>query len=457
MSNHPEMDDVVNAVRALVKALKKRQDIRVDVAKLGRKAPKGQLANAQDRLGGVLKGELLSFYERMNGAEVRWTFLEGDVGGHLLLRPLNQLSFEGEGEHFMGFGPDEEALFLDGTGDTGSWLVRPKGSNDSGEIVFAAAAEGADGIRLGDSFADYLSRAIEAGFVVNWPGCTGREGGLYGRSEQALRKFKAPPIKPKAIRAGVRVQFRSFCFPGRGEVLETMQVAQDVMPSYMGANRRFARVALDIGVTAWMPEDKMKVAKKGDMYERLRGNVERGEQTLSAFLDDIVCAIGPTGSGYGGIGASNATRGAALLAPYPLDDAFRLVLDLHDIVVADGVDLDEVIRIEATRKKDLFADVVKPGAPYQRSAALVGLLNGAELLARYAATTSARPYGELLHSDIRERLMAYGEGTPRATRRYIRTLCDNMESPPRTIGWATDNQNMAKMIGLAEGESLFVG
>lgn len=457
MSEKPAIVVSIDALRSFVRALKKRPDIQVDVATLGRKAPKAALKNAEDRLGGVLGGELLAFYAAMNGAELRWSFIEGPGGGRLVIPPLANALFESDEQHHMGFGTDMEALFLDGTGDTGAWVVRKAGSSEAGEIIFAAAAEGQAGIRLGGSLASYLSAAMDAGCVVNWPGCSGAEEGLYTASEDSLRKFKAAPVKPRAIRPGTRVQFRSFnSKPGRGEALEVFQIEDDLLPSYQAhVGVRFVKVRVDVGFTVWMPEKYMSAQKKEDAYETLRGNIEGDE--LEALLENIACAIGPSGSTNGGIGRDNACRGAGLLAPYAIGEAFERVFDLYDAAVASKLDLVTLVNIEA-RKKDVFlAAAFKPRWSYQREAPLIGLIGGLRLLMTQAALNVKTTRAALLTPGMIARLHAYESAGAAGAYTEIRILRNGLEDEPHPIPWGTHNQSIASTIGLAEGEQLFMG
>lgn len=447
----------IDNLRAFVRALKKRPDIKVEVATLGRKAPKSLLNAAEGTLGPVLGGELLAFYAAMNGVDIRWHFIEGPGGGLMQIPPLtSKRGFAPEKIHHMGFGAQKEAMFLDGTGDGGAWIVRPAKSNASGEIIFAMAAEGDDGIPLGTSLSDYLNAAIESGAVVNWPRCTGAEGGLYGKSEQSLRKFKAPPVKPRAIAPGVRVHSRSFERHGRGEVLDLLQISDDLLPSYLshvGVN--FIKIKFDVGVTAWASEKYAKAQKHKDAYETLRGNLD--DKDVEALVETVTCAVGPAGS-TGELGRDNATRGAGLLGSYELEEAFERTLNLYDQALELGLDLNASRNVEA-RKKEVFAtdDFVKRGWTCTLEDGLVGLFGGLSLLLTEAAHRRNTTGAKLLNPEIITRLMAYEIGSSRDIFLEILSLRNSLEEPARPVRWASQNQDIATRIGLADGEKLFMG
>lgn len=450
----PTKPILVDSLRTFVRDLKKRPDIKVESAVFGKKAPAALLKGASARPGSALGGELLAFYAAVNGVEIRWSFIEGPGGGLIHIPPLSDgRRFQGEDKHHMGFGVAQEALFLDGTGDGGAWVVRAAGSSEPGEIVFAMAAEGTDGVRLGSSLETYLLAAIAAGGVVNWPFCQGAETGAFRASEASLRKFKAPPVKPLALRPGVRVQVRALAKEGRGEMIESRQIEAGVLRPWETAfGFRFVKVNLDVGITAWVPEMYVKAVQKTDAYERLRGRLE-GED-VAALLEDVACATGPSGS-TNDFNRDNAMRGAGLLGPYAIAKAFEVVFGLLDAALAQDLDLLEPISLEG-RTRDLFlaSDYSTSSGCYRREDPLIALIGGFQLLLTEAAVAANASWTALLTPAMSERLHAYGAAGSEGVSTEIRSLKYALKEPPRPVSWSTHSRDIAARIGLDPGELL---
>jgi hypothetical protein len=193
-----QMTAVAAELRAFVAALKRRRDIRVEHATLGRKAGKAKLAQLR---AANIPTELIELYAEIDGARVEWRFIEDGYGGGCLRIPpvTNWTRFTGDDNHYMNFGDGREALLLDEvTAEGGTWLVRDKAKGgtedgrDAVSIIFASAAEGGDGITAAGSIAAYLRAAMAHGFVYYWPRCFKAHAYVsYADQEQALERYRA--------------------------------------------------------------------------------------------------------------------------------------------------------------------------------------------------------------------------------------------------------------------------
>lgn len=187
-----EVSKVVAELRTFVMALKKRKDLKVEIATLGRKAGKSKLAQLR-----AIRApdELVEFYAEMDGIHVQWRLPDDSGIGCIRIPAVSQWTrFTGDDNHYMNFGDDREALLLDEiTAEGNTWLVRSKESTDSkATIIFASAAEGSDGVVAASSIAEYLRKAMENGFGAYWPRCFRPLRNVsYADQERTIERFKA--------------------------------------------------------------------------------------------------------------------------------------------------------------------------------------------------------------------------------------------------------------------------
>jgi BRCT domain type II-containing protein len=122
-----EMSKVAAELRAFVQALKKRKDIQVTVAEIGRKAGKAKLGQLEYS---KIPEQLIELYAELDGVHVEWRFIEPSGGGCIRVPPVSQWTVFGDDDkHYMNFGDDREALLLDEiTPEGGTWVVRKVGA-----------------------------------------------------------------------------------------------------------------------------------------------------------------------------------------------------------------------------------------------------------------------------------------------------------------------------------------
>ncbi|MCY1054624.1 BRCT domain-containing protein [Nannocystis sp. SCPEA4] len=406
-----EMTRVAAELRAFLEQLRARPDVTVTVAELGRKAGKAKL----DQLRALrVPQDLVDLYAELDGIHIEWRFIEPSGEGCIRVPAVSQWTrFTGDDDHYMNFGDDNEAMLLDEiTAEGNTWLVRSrKASRGSGprdaSIIFASAAEGADGIIAASSLPEYLRAAMASGFVPYWPRCFKSNRYVsYATQEAAVTRFRAKAVAPTPIAVGTRVEFEYFSEGGRGEVLALHKAPASRDAEFTG--REFVRVRLDEGTVAWIPQKWTRALTRSDAYERLR---EPGSplvvDDLSARFDDLVRAIGPLAHHAGGsIGMlpSNARLAAGLLATRPFADALRQVLDLRDAVVRAGLEL--TASRPLTQNGDEFdpAELSRFHWSYTLSGVLTGLIGGLQILAHHESARRRVPGRELVPSELSARL-----------------------------------------------------
>ncbi len=399
--NETEMTAVAAELRLFVANLKKRPDIRVTVAKLGRKASKADV----DYVRGLVP-ELADFFAEMNGAHVEWEFAEPSGGGCLRIPAVSQWTkFTGEDEHWMGFGDDQQAMLLDEiTAEGNTWLVRDKKGKKGRpvRIIFASAAEGSEGVVPAGSIAEYIRKAMESGFGHYWPRCfTTSPYVSYAEQEQAVTRFRGPVVKPLPVKKGSRVQFGFFSEGGRGEVLRLHTAPDGSHTSYSGND--FVLVQFDEGTVGWLPTRWVKVLQRNDAYEMLRDpNYKLATATKSDLyksLDLLAHAIGPMGHYSAGM-PSNARRAAGVLGLRSLADATKLVADLNVAVIK--------AKLEGARNCELVdpdltfdaIDYARFGHKYTVEGVFIGLYAGLQIMAQHQSMEASKPASLLVDADI---------------------------------------------------------
>lgn len=410
-ANATEMTRVVAELRAFLDQLRARPDITVTVAELGRKAGKAKL----DQLRALrAPQDLVDLYAEIDGIHIEWRFIEPPGEGCIRVPSVTQWTqFTGDDQHYMNFGDDEEAMLLDAiTAEGNTWLVRarkaPRGSSPRhASIIFASAAEGADGIIAASSLPEYFRAAMASGFVPYWPRCFKPNRYVsYAREEAAVTRFRARPVAPTPIVAGTRVEFEYFSEGGRGEALGLHEVPASRDAEFTG--REFVRVRLDEGTVAWLPQKWTKALTGRDAYERLREPEEPlVVADLSARFDELARAIGPLAHFAGGsIGSlpSNARRAAGVLATRPFADALRQVLDLRDAAVRARLELHESRPLAQTGDEFGPAELSRFRWQYSISGLLTGLLGGLQVLAHHESARRRVPGRELVPSELSARL-----------------------------------------------------
>jgi hypothetical protein len=387
------MDDVVRELKAFVAALKKRPDVVVEAAAVGKKASRSELEHAAD-----LPEELRALYAAMNGAHVEWRFVEPGGGGCLRVPPLSEWTrFQCDDATYMGFGEDFEALFFDEITPEGStWIVRRRGTGEH-RLVFAPAGRASEGIEPARSIAEYLRAGMRSGFGHWWPMCfRDRPHVSYAAQEEAIRRFQAPPVKPAAIRTGARVHFGYFAEGGRGEVRRVVEVSESEQTRFHGT--RFAEVALDEGTIALLPVRFMKAHTKRDAYEALRASLPsepwpaRGPLEV---LEELARAIGPL-SHYGSAGPSNARLAAGVLSAHALDHAVDVLCALYDAAIAARLSFTERLPLEKTGRELSSSEWSRFRWQHAIGDTLEGLFAGLLLVLRHRSADASLPPGALV-------------------------------------------------------------
>jgi hypothetical protein len=454
--------EIVTALRAFVKALKKRPDVEVLVARLGRKASAKALKTP-------LHPELDALHAVMNGAHIEWRFIDPPGGGCLHLPTREASAWLGDADHFMHFGRDTEALLLDAMQPEGStWLVR---SPDGARILFASAGQGERAIEPAASIEAYLRAAMDSGAAHWWPRCHRESDNLdYSTSEAAVDRFQAPPVAPSPFRAGVRVQPTVFPEVSRGVLQRVVEAPLDAPSPYEGA--RIGLVALDLGGEAWIPQRFLRVCKPRkvlDAYETLRSgsfDVQEALTELPVFLDELERAMGPATSSedhpFGTI-SDNARRGAGMLATRSLPQAAELVLDVLEALDRSELRLTDKRTLTRTGT-EVDPTEFKRNPEYHLSDVVAGLVGGLLLRALCTSASSGSPGNQLLDPAVVDRLDAMGaklvEGLPhwaRTTQERVQDLVaalrtERVHAWPR---WQTQNSATKAKLGIAEGDLLY--
>lgn len=414
-ANATEIGKAVAELRSFVAALKKRKDIRVETATIGRKAGKSKLAQLRAQRA---PDELIDFYAEMDGIHVAWRFIEPPGGGCIRIPPVTPWTrFTGDDDHYMNFGDDREALLLDEiTPEGGTWLVRDKGSKDNAAtIIFASAAEGRDGVTAAGSIASYLRKATENGFVAYWPRCFRPSKYVsYAEQERDIERFKAAPVVPTKIAVGARVQFGFFSEGGRGQALALHQAPANRDTEFTGT--AFVQVRCDEGTVAWIPYKWLKAYTKEDAYEQLRapgfdfvGAV--ANDPIGSF-DELARAIDPLAHHVGtdGLGQlpSNARRAAGLLGSRPLADAVELVIALDEAVTKAKLDRAERRSFDKTGREFDAAELARLGWQYRIGDLIAGLYAGLVVLAHHESARREVPGSALLDAKLVARLKKIG-------------------------------------------------
>ncbi len=460
-ANATEASKVAAELRAFVQALQKRKDIRVEVAKLGRKAGKAKLAELKHA---KIPTQLIEFYAEMDGIHVEWRFIEPPGGGCIRIPAVSQWTrFTGDDQHYMNFGDDREALLLDEiTPEGGTWLVRNAGAKgqkqiDTFSIIFASAAEGSDGITAASSIVEYLRSAMANGFGYYWPRCfkTNRHVS-YAEQEATIERFRAAPVAPAKITKGGRVQFSYFSEGGRGDVLEAQYVApESSLTGFCGD--KFAQVQLDEGTIAWLPHMFLKGWSTVDAYERMRdpgfdfGAAAKAD--LSGLFDEIVRAIDPLGSytnyGWATI-PSNGRRAAGLLSARGLADATGIVVELVQAAKAAKLKFDEDRKVSKTGDEFAPAELSRFSWSYKLDQVFIGLFGGLLLLAHHESARRGVVGGELLGAELVKSLSKIS---------YADALREAAASKEVLVapGWGHDQEAQAEKLGLPAGSISLVG
>lgn len=460
-ANATEASKVVAELRAFVQGLQKRKDIRVEVAKIGRKLGKAKLAELERA---KIPTELIELYAEMDGIHVEWQFIEPPGGGCIRIPVASQWTrFSGDDQHYMNFGDDREALLLDEiTPEGNTWLVRQAGAKgkkqiDTFEIIFASPAEGADGVNAGASIVEYLRAAMASGFGYYWPRCFKPNRYVsYAEQEATVERFRATPVVPTKIAKGGRVQFTYFSEGGRGEVLEAQYVAPaSDLTKFCGD--KLARVQLDEGTVAWLPHMWIKAQTAVDAYERLRdpsfdfGAAAKAD--LSGLFDDIVRAIDPLGHFVNHAWAnipSNGRRAAGLLSARKFVDATRIVVELYQAAKRAKLEFDQERKLSKTKMEFAPAELSRFSWTYKLDGVFTGLFGGLVILAHHESARRGVVGSELLESGLVDQLREISYGA---------ALCERATSEDVLVApqWAGDVVQQAETLGLPGGAIALIG
>ncbi len=450
-----EMIRVVAELRAFVQALKRRKDITVEKAVLGRKASKAKLDQLRANR---VPDELVELYAEVDGVHVEWRFTEPPGGGCMRIPEISQWSrFTGDDGHNMNFGAEYEAMLFDEITPEGStWLVRTKG-REGAMIRFASVAEGEDGVIAASSIADYLREAMRCGLVPYWPRCFRPSGDVsYAEQQQAIERFRAPPVIPDKVAVGGRVQFEPIAAGGRGQALATCEVPASIHTGYIGT--KFVEVRTDEGSVAWIPRKWLKALSKSktDAYEQLRAPelaLVNDEIGLGEQLDDLARALGQvtSHSTRDPIGKlpSNARRAAGLLGARPLADAVRLVLALDHAVRRAKLDLRERRPLVKNGREFDPAELAHHQWTYNIVDLLTGLYAGLVVLAHHESARRAVPGAALLDAGLVEQLAGHADAKELHDRC---TRAAPLAAPP----WTSQDPDMPT-VGLPAGTVVWSG
>ncbi|MEZ4382792.1 MAG: BRCT domain-containing protein [Nannocystaceae bacterium] len=450
-----EIKAAVDELREFVRALKRRKDIHVSIAKLGRKAGKAKLDDLRHFK--VLPA-LIDLYAEIDGVHVEWRFIEPSGGGCMRVPPVSQWTrFTRDKDHYMGFGDDREALLFDEITPEGTtWIVRDrKAKGDDFEIIFASAAEGADGVIAASSIPEYLRAAMAHGFVAYWPRCFKPSPHVsYAEQEGEVTRFRAPPVAPAKFAVGKRVQFSYFSEGGRGEVIALQTVKPGQLAEFTGSE--FAEIRLDLGGTAWHPLKWMKVTKRVDAYERLRDPsfdlIAAARADIQGLLADVIRAIGPLHS-YGsrsiGMLADNARRAGGLLGARPLAAAIVAVCEIVALGEAHGK-RDATIELAESGDEFSRVDLARSRWSFRPSQAYIGLFGGLLIRAHNESAARGVPGRELVDAALVERLAGVADATSLHA-------ALSREEPLAATRWSHSSKDYAGELGLPAGADVLVG
>ncbi|MEP7123011.1 MAG: BRCT domain-containing protein [Byssovorax sp.] len=449
------IESAVAELKVFLEGLKRRSDLTVTVAEIGRRATKAELASLKHKKG--IPEELLELYAATNGVHIEWAFIEPPGQGCLRIFTLNDWTqFRGDDENCMSFPDEYDALLLDEQrAEGGTWLVREKATGAS-RLVFAQAAEGPDGVEPAGSIAAYLRAAMDHGFVPYWPSCFRENRYIsYAEQEAAIERFRAPPEMPSLLHVGARVQLEYFSEGGRGEVLQRREAAPSRATEFCG--RKLAEVKLDEGSVGWVPEKWMKVVKAPDAYERLRDPrfdfpAAAGDDLLG-LMTDVARAVGPvqhfTSCNVGAY-PSNARRAAGLLSARPLVEAITLVVDLFDAVQKAGLDLAEKRPIAKSGQEFSTIELARHSFEYSLEGTFAGLLGGLFLRACHESARCGVVGRDLVDGALRSRIPADQASSLIAAL----TAGDVLAAPI----WHHDTTgDTARALGLPEGAAVLQG
>lgn len=394
--------EVINELRAFVETLRARPDIELVRAEIGPRASHDALALLA---AAKVPNELFRLFAAVDGVHIEWRFIEPDGGGCMRIPSVTKWTrFVGDGESYMNFGDDREALLFDEITPEGTtWLVRAAGAEDDApfSIIFASAAEGADGVVAAGSIEEYLRLAMASGLVPYWPRCfrTNRYVS-YATQERHVTRFQAPPVVPTPIRAGARVHVTYFAEGGRGEVVEALYEAPpSSVTQWCGAE--FAQVRLDEGTLAWFPHRSLKPLGEPDAYERLRDpsdDHDRVSDDAHSTFHQLVRAIGPL-SHYSDSIPSNARLAAGLLATRSLAEGVAFVQGLLALAERERFELGKSIPIGENGDEIDPDELARHGWKYEPRGVVLGLFAGLALLARRRSEREGIPGRALLDAD----------------------------------------------------------
>lgn len=452
-----EIAEAVAELRVFVRALKQRKDITVERAELGRKASKPKLAQLR---AADIPEELIELYAEVDGIHVQWRFIEPPGEGNLRIPPVSQWTrFGGEDRHYMGFGDDCEALLLDDiTAEGNTWLVRTKaesGKPKPASIIFASAAEGAEGISPAKSIAEYLRKAMANGLAPYWPRCFQPNRYVsYATQEAIVERFKAPPVVPSDFGVGARVHVQLFSEGGRGHVLATHSTTAGPHTQWCGTD--FAEVQLDEGSRAWLPRRAMKVHGKQDAYERLRAPdfdfAKAMDDDLGGLLDELTRAIGPLSSYtmYDELGKtpSNSRLAAGLLSCRPLADVVALVLALDAAITKAKLDRGKSRKLGKTGEETDGPELARHRWEYRIDGLLEGLYGGLNLLVHHASRRDGIAGHAVLDKKLVTRIPK-GEATE-----VLRDGCKR-KSVLTVPNWGHSDDETGPRYGLAAGAKVW--
>jgi BRCT domain type II-containing protein len=457
-ANASEVSKAVAELKAFVRALEQRKDITVKICEVGRKASKSSLTHLRAQ---GAPDDVVEMYSEMDGIHVEWRFIEPPGGGCIRIPPVTQWTcFTDDDSHYMNFGEGTEALLLDEiTAEGTTYLVRQQKSKDnSASIIFASAAEGADGVTAASSIAEYLRKAMENGFVPYWPRCFKPSRYVsYAEQEQTIERFKAPAVEPVAIDVGVRVQFGYFSEGGRGEVIALHQAKPSRDTDFTGT--AFAQVRCDEGSLAWIPQQWIAARKQDDAYEQLRApsyDLQAAiTSDLGALLDDLARAIDPLAhySGAEGLDSlplpSNARRAAGLLSARPLAEAVRFVLALDQAITRAKLERREQRSLIKVGREFAPAELSRLGWQYTINGILEGLYAGLGILVHHESMHRDVPGVALLDPE----LVASMQKLAGAEHLHERCTRNGKLPAPR---WAS-SEDVAPKYGLPKGALVWVG
>jgi hypothetical protein len=454
-----EMTKVAAELKAFVAALKRRRDLRVEQATLGRRAGKAKLAQLR---AANLPTELVDLYAEFDGIHVEWRFIEPSGGGCIRVPPFTAWTrFAGDDSTYMGFGDDQEALLLDEiTAEGGTWLVRSKAKakakakaeRDAVRIIFASAAEGSDGVTAAGSIAAYLRAAMAHGFGHYWPRCFKPNRNVsYAEQEQAIERFWAEPVTPTTIAVGQRVQFDYFSEGGRGRVVAVHEAPKGPATEFCGT--KLAQVQLDEGSLVWLPVQWMKTWTRIDAYERLRDPSFDFSADPSGVLDELARAIDPLTSHSGrsiGMLPSNARRAAGLLATRSLAAATTIVVELRAAVVRAGIELGTQRVLAPTGDEFSKPELSRCRWHYDPQGLFVGLFGGLVVLAHHESVRRGVPGSALLDPSLVELL------SPIPAAADLRERCARAEVLPAPQ-WGHGSTDEGEALGLPPGAVVLSG